>query len=224
MEALLIKDGMRIPRKLVFFSRFGPKLEDDPAHGAIALPITYDQVVGPAFISTYRDWMLFWHFPKVALTSRTLPGLSEALFVARELLDAKIGGYIGRPDRKIREPWMEDLFRLARGHRRLMDVVVSPDAIPPTNHIRENLAFLRWERQKSFLVYHHADVYSHWHSLPVFFAPKTHTMADLHTALRVLKAVIRVEIPRLQIPTAQWHFLELPLQRFGGHKPNRARR
>ena len=97
MEALLVKDGMRILRKLEFFSRFGPELEDDPARGVIALPTTYDQVVGPAFISSYRNWMLFWHFPKVALTSRTLPCFSEALFLARELLDAKIGGtYVGQ--------------------------------------------------------------------------------------------------------------------------------
>lgn len=224
MEGLLIKDGIRVPRKLEFFSRFGPKFEDDPARGAIALPITYDRLVGPAFISTYRDWMLFWHFPKVALTSRTLLCFSEALFVARALLDARIGGYMHRPDRKVREPWTEDLVRLARRHRRLMDVVVSPHPISPTNYIRENLALLKWQRLKPFLIYHKTEIYSHWHSLPVFFVPRSQTIADLHTALRFLKAVIRVEVPRLRIPTAPWNFLEPSFLKLSSRKPKRVRR
>jgi len=146
------------------------------------------------------------------------------LFLVRHFLDVRIEGYLHRPDCKIRDPWMADLARLARRHRRLMDVVVSPHAIAHSHYARHNLALLEWQRQKPFLVYHQTDVYSPWHYLPVFFAPKTQTIGDLHAVLRLLKAVIRVEVPRLQIPAARWNFLDRSVRKLWFRNPNKAQR
>lgn len=222
-EALLEQDGMHIYGRIVFFSRFGPKLEDDPGRRIIAVPTTNPQEVGPCFFLPHRNWMLFFHFPRAASSLRR-PSLTEPLILAKGLLDAKIEGYLSRPDREDRDTWMEELARVARRHRYLMDVVVSPHAIARTQYVRQNLAILDWERKKPFLIYHHRDIYSQWHSLPVFFAPKTQTTDDLHTVLRLLKAVIRVEVPRLGILAKQWDFLDPSLKKMRRRFQKKAQR
>jgi TIR domain-containing protein len=209
-ESLLEDEGIRIRGRLLFYSRFGPRLEDDPARRIMALPTSFDQLVGPAFFCTHRGWTLFWHFPRPVLAFRTFSYFSEEL-MAKSLVSARVGGYMNH--RKIRDSWMEELTRIAKRHPRLMDVVVSPHAIAQAHYLRHNLALLKWPRQQPFLVYHQTNDYSPWHSLPTFFGPKTQTMGDLHTVLRLLKAVIRVEIPRLQIPAARWNHMDMRLRK-----------
>jgi hypothetical protein len=219
-EAFLQGDGMKIYARIVFFSRFGPKLEDDPERRIIAIPTTNPQEVGPCFFLPYRNWTLFFHFPRAKSTL----SLTEPLIVAKHLLDAKIAGYLSRPDRKHRDTWLEELVGVARRHRLLMDVVVSPHPIARARYVRQNLALLEWKREKPFLVYHRTSIYSQFHSLPVFFAPKTQTTDDLHTLLRLLKATIRVEVPRLKIMAKQWDFLDPLLQKMRRRFRDKAQR
>lgn len=214
-ETLLERSGMRMLGRVGFFSRFGPTVNDDPARRIIALPISNAQFAGPAFFCTYRGWTLFWHFPKSPLVFRAYYDLTEVLF-AKCLVAARIGGYLA--NHKISDPQMEELARMARRHPRVMDVVVSPYPIPQTHYARHNLALLKWPREQPFLVYHRTHAYSPWHSLPTFFAPKTQTVGDLHTVFRFLKAVIRVEVPRLQVPAERWMFMDDTLRKLRKRK------
>ena len=211
-EKLLEAGGMRIHGRIGFYSRFGTPAEDDPRHRIMATPTSCYHIVGPAFFCTFRGWTLFWHFPKLPLTFPTLAAFSEALMV-KSLVGARIDGYFSHPGRKGRDGWIEELGRLAKRHPRLMDVVVSPHAIAQAHYVRHNLVLLKWPREHPFLVYHRTQNYSLWHSLPTFFAPKTQTMEDLHTVVRLLKAVIQVEVPRLLIPADRWIFMDPGLRR-----------
>gem|GEM_PF-4237616 len=211
-EMLLEAEGMRIHGRIGFYSRFGTPVEDDPTRRIIAIPTSFDQIVGPAFFCTYRGWTLFWHFPRPPLAFRNLSYFSEAL-MAKGLVGARIDGHSSGTRRKGCDRWIGELRRLTKRHPRVMDVVVSPHAIAQAHYVRHNLALLKWPRQHAFLVYHRTQTYSPWHSLPTFFAPKTQTIGDLHTVLRLLKAVIQVEVPRLQIPAERWLFMDPSLRK-----------
>jgi len=203
-ERLLEEDGIRVRGNMIFYSRFGSAVADDPSRRIIALPTSNVDFAGPAFFCMYQGWTLFWHFPKTVLSFRAVSYLAEELLLAKTLLDIKM--VATGPGKDL---WLRDLARLAKRNASLMDVVLSPHAISQAHYARHNLAFLKWPKQKPFLVYDKTRVDSPWHSLPTFFAPNTRTMGDLHTVLRLLKSVIRVEVPRLHIPSYQWPSLSL---------------